>query len=755
MTWWRDGVLYQVYPRSFADSDGDGHGDLRGLIDRLDHLAWLGVAGIWLNPTFPSPNDDWGYDVSDYRGVHPDFGTLEEMDVLIAAARRAGHPRPARPVPNHSSDRHPWFTEHPDYYTWAERPNNWKSIFDGGPAWTERDHRYYLHLFLPTQPDLNWWNPAVGDEFDAILRFWLDRGVAGFRIDVCQAIVKDRELRDDPGRSENQPEVHDVMRRWRAVADGYEDAMLVGETYVYDLDALVRYYGDGSDELHLGFNIPFIKAPLEAEPMREIVEYMERELPDGAWPVWTGSNHDAGRLATRWAEGDPDRARCALVMLLTLRGTPFLYYGDELGLTDGPVDRPPRQGRRPRRLPHPDAVGEPGGLDPWFARAVAAAACADGRGDAAGGPGLDAPVGPGADRIAAGVRAASRTRRYRHPSGVWAYRRGRHVIVLNLAADPVSVELSGDLLLGTRTRDGFDGSLAGHEAVVLHFSSRLRCGSPCRPFRSSCVGELRFRLPAHRRVVRLQSCAAAPGAQPPTDALRRRSGEVLRYEDVVGAAGYASEREPGVKVIELDSVVGTVDRTRDFDRAFRPTSGRTRARWERIAAAYRSGESLPPIHVRRIGDMHFVVDGHHRVSAARALGLDQPRRARDRGAHPRGALDIGVRGPHPQAPVRRAGATTGRGARAHHAEGRGGLRALAEGVEAWAFRHGLTTREDAAHRWYADYYQPVVELLRDADLVGDDGETAAFIRLETQRYLLLRSHAMPDDAMVERLRRDL
>ena len=207
----------------------------------------------------------------------------------------------------------------------------------------------------PTQPDLNWWNPAVGDEFDAILRFWLDRGVAGFRIDVCQAIVKDRELRDDPGRSENQPEVHDVMRRWRAVADEYDEAMLVGETYVYDLDALVRYYGNGSDELHLGFNIPFLKAPLEAEPMRAIVEYMERELPDRAWPVWTGSNHDAGRLATRWAEGDPDRARCALVLLLTLRGTPFLYYGDELGLTDGPVTdlRDKAGGRDGCRTPMP------------------------------------------------------------------------------------------------------------------------------------------------------------------------------------------------------------------------------------------------------------------------------------------------------------------------------------------------------------------------------------------------------------------
>ena len=188
----------------------------------------------------------------------------------------------------------------------GQPPNNWGSIFDGGPAWTRHDNgRWYLRLFLPSQPDLNWWNPAVADEFDAILRFWLDRGVAGFRIDVCQAIVKDRLLRDDPGRSANQPEVHDVMRRWRAIADGYDDGLLVGETYVYDLEALVRYYGGGADELHLGFNIPFLKAALEAEPLRDIVAFMEDALPAGAWPVWTGSNHDAGRLATRWARATP------------------------------------------------------------------------------------------------------------------------------------------------------------------------------------------------------------------------------------------------------------------------------------------------------------------------------------------------------------------------------------------------------------------------------------------------------------------
>jgi len=278
--WWQEGVLYELYPRSFADSTGNGHGDIQGIIDRLDHLQWLGVTGLWLNPTFPSPNDDWGYDVSDYLGVHPDFGTEADMDRLIAEAGERGIRILLDIVPNHTSDRHPWFTQRPDFYTWTDEPNNWRSIFDGGPAWSERDGRYYLHLFLPSQPDLNWWNPDVGDEFDAILRFWLDRGVAGFRIDVCQAIVKDRLLRDDPGHSENQPEVHDVLKRWRRVTDDYpDDRMLVGETYVMELEALVRYWGDGSDELHLGFNIPFVTSELAAAPMRGIVEWMEGKLP--------------------------------------------------------------------------------------------------------------------------------------------------------------------------------------------------------------------------------------------------------------------------------------------------------------------------------------------------------------------------------------------------------------------------------------------------------------------------------------------
>ena len=353
--------------------DGDGIGDLAGIRERLDHLAWLGITGIWLNPTMPSPNDDWGYDVADYCDVHPDLGTLADLDALIAAAGERGIRVLLDLVPNHTSDRHAWFADaltgrnagHRDWYVWAPPgpdggpPNNWVSNF-GGSAWTfhEPTGEYYLSQFLPTQPDLNWWNDDVAERFDDIMRFWFARGVAGFRIDVCHSIVKDRELRDDPPvtaddhralrrravkpvYSANRPELHDVLRRWRSLADAHaadDPPILVGETYVLELDELMPYYGTGRDQLHLAFNFLFVHADLDAEQMRAIVEGVEAGLPPDAWPVYTGSNHDAGRLATRWAGNDERRARAALLILLTLRGTPFLYYGDELALPNVPLD---------------------------------------------------------------------------------------------------------------------------------------------------------------------------------------------------------------------------------------------------------------------------------------------------------------------------------------------------------------------------------------------------------------------------------
>jgi alpha-glucosidase len=496
--WWRDGVLYQIYPRSFADSDGDGIGDLRGVIDRLDHLEWLGVDGIWLNPTMPSPNDDWGYDVADYCAVHPDLGTLADLDALVAGAGRRGIRVLLDLVPNHTSDRHPWFQDalggpdarRRDHYVWADPapgggpPNNWLSSF-GGSAWTldEASGQYYLHNFLPTQPDLNWWSDEVRDEFDRILRFWFERGIAGFRIDVCHAIVKDRELRDNPAAtpddhpmireeglrqvfSMNRPEVHDVLRRWRALAARERpERVLVGETYVLELDQLIPFYGTGEDELHLAFNFLFVHAPFESAELRAIVEAVEAKLPVGAWPAYTGSNHDAGRLATRWAGGDEAKARCALLMLLTLRGTPFLYYGDEIAMPDVAIDpaatldpapsqrdgcRTPMQWR-----PGPGAGFTPDGARPWLPLGDADRSSVAAQREDAG-----STLRLVRDLIALRrERADLRDGGYATlpaPAGAWAWRRGGGTVVaLNLSGAPVAVAARGTVLTATdRARDG-------------------------------------------------------------------------------------------------------------------------------------------------------------------------------------------------------------------------------------------------------------------------------------------------------------
>jgi alpha-glucosidase len=503
--WWRDGVLYQIYPRSFRDANGDGVGDLRGVAERLDHLHWLGVDGIWLNPTMPSPNADWGYDVADYCAVHPELGTLEDLEALVARARELGIAVLLDLVPNHTSDQHAWFQDalrgrdarFRGFYVWADPapgggpPNNWLSTFSG-PAWTlhEPTGQYYLHNFLPEQPDLNWWNQDVRDAFDDILRFWFARGVAGFRIDVSHAIVKDRELRDDPAPtpedhpyirrrplkhvfSMNRPEVHDVLRRWRALADADDPPrILVGETYVLDLDQLLPYYGAGDDELHLAFNFLFIHSDLDPAQLRPIVEAMEERLPAGAWPVYTGSNHDAGRLTTRWAGDDPARARVALLLLLTLRGTPFLYYGDEIALPEVALD--------PSRAldPVPRRTGDPGS-NRDRCRTPMQWADAPGGGFTDGGePWL--PFGDlegcnvAAERddpasVLHFVRDLIALRRERDdlragayatlpaPTGAWAYRRGdATAVALNLSESEVVVEgLDGTVLLATeRGRDG-------------------------------------------------------------------------------------------------------------------------------------------------------------------------------------------------------------------------------------------------------------------------------------------------------------
>ena len=367
--WWHGAVLYQLYVRSWRDTDDDGYGDVRGIIERLDHLSWLGVDGIWLSPTMPSPDADCGYDVSDYTGVHPELGTLADLDELITQAGQRGMRVLLDLVPNHTSSAHPWFIDaasgrdaaHRDYYVWADPgpdggpPNNWLD-FTGQPAWQWHESgQYYLHNFLVGQPDLNWWQPAVHAEFRDILAFWFNRGVAGFRIDVAHGLYKDAELRDNPplagdnpleGRyglrpvyNAYQPETHGVYRDWRKIADSYAPPrLLLGETWVAELDKLASYYGD-NDELQLGFNFPFALAEFDAPRLAKIVEQTLAALPPGACPAWMSSNHDIGRFPSRWCDGDERKIRLALLVLPTLPGTTVLYYGDEIGMPD--VDVPP------------------------------------------------------------------------------------------------------------------------------------------------------------------------------------------------------------------------------------------------------------------------------------------------------------------------------------------------------------------------------------------------------------------------------
>jgi alpha-glucosidase len=489
--WWRSGVLYQIYPRSFADSNGDGHGDLQGLIDHLDHLAWLGVDGLWLNPINPSPNADWGYDVSDYTSVDPVFGDLDTLDRLVAEAGDRGIRVILDVVPNHTSDRHPWFVDarsdrvapHRNWYVWSDRgpdgspPNNWLSVF-GGPAWTwdDRTGQYYLHNFLPQQPDLNWWNEEVREAFDEILRFWFNRGVAGVRIDVANGLVKDRSLRDNPPVTNedlprvrslglrpvynmNRPEVHDVLRRWRTITDSYEPPrVLLGETWVLDMESLVRFYGSGTDELHLALNFPFIFSDFGTET-RGIVETTQAMIPTSAWPLWAASNHDVGRFPTRWCRGDERRIRAALLVLLTLRGTPLLYFGDEIGMPE--VEVPPgrildRIGRDVGRTPMPWSSEPAGGftrpgVEPWLPMGAPASCNVAGQREDPG-----SVLHLCRDLIAL-RRARPDLGRGAYiaidaPDGVWAWRRADHTIVAVSCSDVAEeVDLgAGDVLLGTR-----------------------------------------------------------------------------------------------------------------------------------------------------------------------------------------------------------------------------------------------------------------------------------------------------------------
>ncbi|HZQ16840.1 MAG TPA: alpha-amylase family glycosyl hydrolase [Gaiellaceae bacterium] len=415
--------------RSFA-------GDLAGLVRRLDHLERLGVDAVWLSPVHPSPNVDWGYDVADYLDVHPDFGTLADYDALVAEAARRNIDVWLDLVPNHTSDRHAWFTDRPEYYVWsADVPNDWRSVFTGGSAWTwdARRKRYYLHQFAPQQPDLDWWNDDVRAEFDAILRFWFDRGVRGLRIDVAHGLVKDRELRDGVEHMRNRPEVHEIYRRWQEIAAAYDPKpTLMGETYVLSLPELYPYW----QHLDLAQNFPFVRAGFELGQLRPIVEQTMAHLPPDRRAVWFASNHDHSRLATRWAGGDEAKIRAALFLLLTLPGVAILYQGDELGLEDGRVPPgrvvdladPPRD---PERTPLPWTRSGAEWRDPWLPLEDTSRNVEDQEAD------------PGSilhyTRDLIRARRGLDDRSYEtlpSPDGVWAYARGARACVLNLTSKP-------------------------------------------------------------------------------------------------------------------------------------------------------------------------------------------------------------------------------------------------------------------------------------------------------------------------------
>jgi len=396
--WWKKAVFYQIYPRSFKDTTGNGIGDLAGITQKIPYLAdTLAIDAIWISPFYPSPMKDFGYDVANYSDIDPLFGTLADFDKLLETIHHANLKLIIDLVPNHSSDQHSWFLEsrsskdNPkrDWYVWEDAledgspPNNWLSVFGGGAwEWDSETDQYYLHSFLKEQPDLNWRNPEVQEAIFNDVRFWLERGVDGFRIDVAHFLMKDPELRNNPlnpsgsksihkplGDYDTQihlydkghPDIHRVYRDFRKLLDSYskdQPRMSMGEIHIFDLDEWALYYGKDLDEIHFPINFTLMGADWKAESIRSLVEDIESSLPPGAWPNYVLANHDDQRIISRYGK---ENARSAAMLLLTLRGTPVLYYGDEIGMKD--VDIPPRlcqdpagirqpgQGRDPNRTP--------------------------------------------------------------------------------------------------------------------------------------------------------------------------------------------------------------------------------------------------------------------------------------------------------------------------------------------------------------------------------------------------------------------
>jgi alpha-glucosidase len=506
--WWQSGVVYQIYPRSFADGDGDGIGDLAGLRARLDHLAWLGVDAVWLSPTQPSPMADFGYDVADYCDIDPVFGDLATFDALVDEAHQRDLKVLMDWVPNHTSDQHPWFvasrsSRHAperSWYLWRDGgpdggpPNNWVRSWSDQPAWTfdEATDQWYLHCFLPEQPDLNWADPDLRAAMHDTLRFWLDRGVDGFRMDVVHLIGKDPGLPDDPPELaalshvilNDRPETHEHLRGIRKVLDDYPgDRVSVGEVYLLDPERVATYYGD-HDELHLSFNFAPVHSPWRADLWREHIATAEAAIgAAGAWPTWVLSNHDVPRHRTRFG-GSEAVARSVAVLLLGLRGTPFLYAGEELGLEDAVV--PPARvvdpgGRDGCRAPIPWTRDAPHGWDgaePW----------------------LPWPPQPGQRSLEAlredpssilhlyrrllALRRSSPALRVGSIELLdavdqvvtWSRREGddHRIVAVNFSGHEQPVGPTGTVAvssLGRREGEPFDGTLAPHEAVVLTVTS--------------------------------------------------------------------------------------------------------------------------------------------------------------------------------------------------------------------------------------------------------------------------------------------
>jgi alpha-glucosidase len=464
-------VVYQIYPRSFQDSDGDGVGDLAGVRARLDHLAWLGVDAVWLSPIYPSPMADFGYDVSDYTAVDPVFGDLAEFDALAAETHARGLRLLLDLVPCHTSIEHPWFRAHPDWYIWADRPNNWSSAF-GGSAWELRDGRYYLHSFYPEQADLDWRNPEVVAAMQGVLRFWLDRGADGYRIDAIDRLLKDPRLRDDPPASEpfglplrpeegelaltnsrNAPDTSEALAQIR-VACG-PDAFLVGEVYLPS--ARWQPYSDYFDAV---FAFELLHAPWEAGALRAAIEACVR-IPGKA--AWVMSNHDFGRLTTRFGR---ENARAAAVLLLTLPGPAFLYQGDEIGQADGPPAETSHDRAGRDRFRHPmQWDGSPtGGFStgtPWLpAVDPAEHNVADQREDP------DSMLSLVRRLIALRRELGARFELLDAPEGVIAYRRGDAVVAVNTTNEVRPVPLHGAVLVETGQGALRDGELAAHAAAI-------------------------------------------------------------------------------------------------------------------------------------------------------------------------------------------------------------------------------------------------------------------------------------------------